>query len=128
MGHPGQGEIRMGQEATLMVTPDLEFDETQKRGAWLSYRAKPGPMSFLNLTPEYGRLKAAAFTGESLPGPRLMEGYSHMLIRPDCSAANMFEDIMRQGLIQHWGTVLGNIASELKTFFRLMNLDLRFYS
>jgi L-arabinose isomerase len=128
MGHPGQGEIRIGDDATLMVTPDLEFDETQKRGAWLSYRAKPGPMTFLNLTPEYGRLKAAAFTGESLPGPRLMEGYSHMLVRPDCSAVSMFEDIVRQGLIQHWGTVHGNIAAELKAFFRLMNLDLRLYS
>ncbi len=128
MGHPGHGEIRVGEESTLMVTPDLEFDETQKRGAWLSYRARPGRMTFLNFTPEYGRMKAAAFTGESLPGPRIMEGYAHMLVKPDCDAVFLFEDIVRQGLIQHWGTVHGDIVPELKVFFRLTGLDLRLYT
>jgi L-arabinose isomerase len=128
MGHPGHGEVRVGEESTLMVTPDLEFDETQKRGAWLSFRAKPGPMNFLNFTPEYGKLKAAAFTAESLPGPRLMEGYSHMLVRPSHNVVKLFEDIVRQGLIQHWGTVHGDIANELKAFSRLMDIDLHLFS
>lgn len=124
MGHPGQGESRVGEEASFMVTPDLEFDETQKRGAWLSYRAKPGPMTFLNFTPEYGRLKAAVFTGESLPGPRVMEGYSHMLVRPNCDAIELFETISRLGLIQHWGSVHGTITAELRAFARLLLLNL----
>ena len=81
MGHPGHGETRVADPATLMVTPDLEFDETQKRGAWLSYRARAGQMTFLNFTAEYGKLKAAAFQGEALAGPRIMEGYSHMLVK-----------------------------------------------
>ena len=128
MGHPGHGEIRVGEESTLMVTPDLEFDETQKRGAWLSYRAKPGRMTFLNFTPEYGKLKTAAFTGESLPGPRIMEGYSHMLVRPDCNAVALFEDIVRRGLIQHWGTVHGSILPELRAFSAMAGLDLQVLS
>jgi L-arabinose isomerase len=128
MGHPGHGEIRIGEESTIMVTPDLEFDETQKRGAWISYRAKPGPMSFLNLTPEYGKLKATAFTAESLPGPRIMEGYSHMLVRPVCDVEKLFVDIVRRGLIQHWGTVHGDIRNELEAFSRLMGLNLHIYS
>jgi L-arabinose isomerase len=128
MGHPGHGEIRVGEESTMMVTPDLEFDETQKRGAWLSYRAKPGLMSFLNFTPEYGKLKAAAFTADSLPGPRIMEGYSHMLVRPTHNVVELFKDIVRRGLIQHWGTVHGDITHELKAFSRLMGLDLHMYS
>ncbi len=127
MGHPGHGEVTIGEPSTLMVTPDLEFDETQKRGAWLSYRARPGAMSFLNFTPEYGSLKAAAFFGESLPGPRLMEGYAHMLVRPRGSAVEIFEDIVRRGLIQHWGTVHGDITAELKAFFRLMELNVHLY-
>jgi L-arabinose isomerase len=128
MGHPGQGEVRVAEESTLMVTPDLEFDETQKRGAWLSYRARPGRMTFLNFTPEYGKMKAAAFTGESLPGPRIMEGYAHMLVRADCGAVHLFEEIVRLGLIQHWGTVHGDIVPELKVFFRLAGLDLRLFA
>jgi L-arabinose isomerase len=127
MGHAGHGEIRIAEPSTLMVTYDLEFDETQKRGAWLSYKAKPGPMSFLNFTPEYGKLKTSAFTGDSLPGPRVMEGYSHMLVRPDCDAVELFCDISRRGLIQHWGTVQGHILPELRAFARLMELELRVY-
>jgi hypothetical protein len=125
MGHPGHGETRVGDESTMMVTPDLEFDETQKRGAWLSYRAKPGPMTFLNMTPEYGKLKVCAFTGVSLPGPRIMEGYSHMLVRPDVNAVDLFKGIVRQGLIQHWGTVHGSIMAELNAFFSLAGIALR---
>jgi L-fucose isomerase-like protein len=128
MGHPGHGEIRVGEESTIMVTPDLEFSETQKRGAWISYRAKPGLMSFLNFTPEYGKLKATAFTAESLPGPRVMEGYSHMLVRPACDVVKLFKDIVRRGLIQHWGTVHGDLTRELQAFSRIMSLDLHIYA
>ncbi len=45
--------------------------------------AKAGEMTFLNSTPEYGKLKACAFRGRALGGPRLMEGYSRMLVEPE---------------------------------------------
>lgn len=125
MGHPGQGELSFGDPSTYMVTCDLEFDATQKRGAWISYRAKAGEMTFLNFTPEYGKLKVAAFTGESLPGPRLMEGYSHMLIKPAGNAVQLFKTIVELGLMQHWGTVHGNILPELQYFSKQMELDLK---
>ena len=104
MGHPGHGEIRMGEESTIMVTPDLEFDETQKRGAWLSYRAKPGLMSFLNFRRSTESSKQRPLRAESLPGPRIMEGYSHMLVRPKHDAVELFKDIARRGL----NSALGN--------------------
>lgn len=125
MGHPGHGEIRIGDPSTFVVTYDLEFDASQKRGAWLSYRAKAGNMTFLNLTPEYGKLKAAVFTGESLAGPRLMEGYSHMLIKYSSDVGSLFKRIVELGLMQHWGTVHGNIVPELKIFSKLLDLDLK---
>jgi hypothetical protein len=125
MGHPGQGELSFGDPSTYRVTCDLEFDETQKRGAWISYRAKAGKMTFLNFTPEYGKLKVAVFTGESLPGPRLMEGYSHMLINPDGNAVHLFKTIVELGLMQHWGTVHGNILHELHYFSKQIGLELK---
>lgn len=125
MGHPGQGELSFGDPSTYMVTCDLEFDATQKRGAWISYRAKAGEMTFLNFTPEYGKLKVAAFTGESLPGPRLMEGYSHMLIQPSGNAVQLFKTIVELGLMQHWGTVHGDIIPELRYFSKQVGLDLK---
>ena len=127
MGHPGHGEIRVGEESTLMVTPDLEFDASQKRGAWISYRARAGEMTFLNFTAEYGRLKTAAFRGEALPGPRLMEGYSHMLIRACPNVNDLFRGIVEDGLIQHWATVHGNILPELRIFARLAGLEFKVY-
>jgi hypothetical protein len=107
-----------------MVTYDLEFDATQKRGAWLSYRAKPGMMTLLNFTPEYGKLKATAFRAESLSGPRVMEGYSHMVIKPEIDVVHLFKHIGERGLIQHWGTVHGDITAELEFFMKQMGLDL----
>lgn len=127
MGHPGHGEIRVGEESSIVVTPDLEFDSTQKRGAWISYRARAGEMTFLNFTPEYGRLKISAFRGDSLPGPRVMEGYSHMVVRAHPKVDDLFRRIVEDGLIQHWGTVHGNILPELRTFARLAGLGLTVY-
>jgi len=127
MGHPGHGEIRLADEATIMVTPDLEFDATQKRGAWLSYRARAGEMTFLNFTPEYGRLKCTAFRGEALAGPRAMEGYSHMVVRSRLPVRELFRGIVEDGLIQHWGTVYGDIVPGIRAFARLSGLELKVY-
>jgi L-arabinose isomerase len=130
MGHPGHGEVSVGDPETFRVTYDLEFDASQKRGAWLSYRAKAGEMTFLNFTPEYGKLKACAFRGRALGGPRLMEGYSHMLVepkRPDGSpgdAVGLFTKIVKLGLMQHWGTVHGDIGRELKCLSKMLGLEL----
>ncbi|KKL44903.1 hypothetical protein LCGC14_2361040, partial [marine sediment metagenome] len=125
LGHAGQGELSMGDPSTFTVTYDLEFDSSQKRGAWLSYRAKQGEMTLLNFTPEYGKLKAFAFRGECLPGPRIMEGYSHMLIRPPGNVIELYNNIVKNGLIQHWGTVHGDITSELDHLTRQLGLDLK---
>lgn len=124
MGHPGMGELSFGDPATFMVTPDLEFDASKPRGAWVSYRARPGRMTFMNLTPEKGGLQAAAFTGEALAGSRLMEGYAHMLVRPDTEARCLFEQIVRRGLIQHWGTVHGDVAQALRFLWRMYRREL----
>jgi L-arabinose isomerase len=128
MGHPGHGEMSMGASDTFVVTPDLEFDETEKRGAWLSYRARPGYMSFLNFTPAPGSVKVSLFTGESLPGVRLMEGYSHMLIKASVDVNTLFTQIVEDGLIQHWGTTYGDITEQLSLFTSMCGLSLTCYS
>jgi L-arabinose isomerase len=125
MGHPGHGEIRVGDPSTYAVTYDLEFDASQNRGAWLSYRAKAGEMTFLNFTPEYGKLKAAVFTGDSIAGPRIMEGYSHMLVKFSSDVVQLYKRIVELGLMQHWGTVHGNIVPELNSFFKQLELELK---
>jgi len=124
MGHPGYGEPSFGDPETFMVTRDLEFDPSQPAGVWLSYRAKPGPLTFFNLTPEYGHLKATAFRGIEEGGPRLMDGYAHMCVRAPGNAERLFERIVQRGLIQHWGTVHGDIMPELEFFARMAGLDL----
>jgi L-fucose isomerase-like protein len=122
MGHPGHGEFAFGAPDTYVVTRDLEFDLNQPAGAWLSYRAKPGMTTSFNMTPEHGRIKAAAFTGESLPGPRCMEGYSHMKVRTAADTRKLFHRIVEMGLIQHWGTVHGEIRAELRMFASMVGL------
>jgi len=124
MGHPGMGELSLGNPATFTVTPDLEIDESKERGVWLSYRAKAGVMTFLNMTPGAEKMKVTSFIGKALPGPRIMEGYSHMLIKPNSDVLLMFKRIVELGLVQHWGTVHGDIQKELIYLSRMMGLDL----
>ena len=125
MGHPGHGELSFGDPQTYRITRDLEFDPSQPAGAWISYRACVGEMTFLNFTPDRGGIKAAAFTGRESGGPRIMDGYSHMLVQPDANAVELFEQIVDLGLLQHWGTAYGNLRAELRCLARQLRIDLR---
>ncbi len=124
MGHPGFGEPSFAQEDTLQVTPDIEIDDAQDRGVWLSYRAAEGPMTLFNLSPEKGGFKGGYFFGTCLGGPRLMEGYAHMLIKPDCPAEPLFDAVIEAGLFQHWGAAYGDVRRELSFLARLLDLPL----
>jgi L-arabinose isomerase len=123
MGHPGYGELSFADPATIQVTPDIEIDDSQPRGVWISYRAKPGRMTLLNLTAEKQGLKAGMWSGNCLGGPRLMEGYAHMLLAPDTEAEQLFTRINEAALFQHWGAAYGDITQELS--FLLHDLGVR---
>lgn len=124
MGHPGFGEASFAQADTIQVTPDIEIDDSQDRGVWLSYRAAEGRMTLFNLSPAKGSFKGGYFSGQCLGGPRLMEGYAHMLVKPDCRAEPLFDTIAEKGLFQHWGAAYGDIRMELSFFSRLAGLEL----
>jgi L-arabinose isomerase len=123
MGHPGYGELSFAQPDTIQVTPDIEIDDSHDRGVWISYRAAEGRMSFLNLTASPGSFKGGFFSGLCLGGPRLMEGYAHMLVKPNGSAEGLFERIVRAGLFQHWGAAYGDIRPELGHLLRLLGVE-----
>ena len=124
MGHPGFGEVSFAQEGTIQVTPDIEIDDSQDRGVWVSYRAAEGPMTLFNLSAAKGSFKGGYFFGQCLGGPRLMEGYAHMLVKPDCPAEPLFDRIAEAGLFQHWGASYGDIRLELSFLARLTGLEL----
>ena len=123
MGHPGYGELSFAQEDTIQVTPDIEIDDSHERGVWISYRAAEGGMSFLNLTAAPGGFKGGFFAGQCLGGPRLMEGYAHMLVKPEVSAEGLFDRIVGAGLFQHWGAAYGDIRPELSHLLRLLRVE-----
>jgi L-arabinose isomerase len=123
MGHPGYGELSFAQPDTIQVTPDIEIDDSHDRGVWISYRAAEGRMSFLNLTASRGSFKGGYFSGQCLGGPRLMEGYAHMLVKPDGSAEGLFGRIVSAGLFQHWGAAYGDLRPELGHLLRLLGVE-----
>ena len=123
MGHPGYGELSFAQGDTIQVTPDIEIDDSHDRGVWISYRAAEGRMSFLNLTASRGSFKGGFFAGQCLGGPRLMEGYAHMLVKPDGPAEGLFERIVGAGLFQHWGAAYGDLRPELGHLLRLLGVE-----
>ncbi|MCX7039638.1 MAG: hypothetical protein NT005_10980 [Spirochaetes bacterium] len=124
MGHPGFGELSFAQPDTIQVTPDIEIDDSQDRGVWISYRAAEGPMTLFNLSAAKGSFKGGYFFGQCLGGPRLMEGYAHMLVKPDCPAEPLFGRVAEAALFQHWGAAYGDIRPELSFLARLTGLEL----
>lgn len=126
MGHPGPFDFSLGDPDTFRVTRDLEFDSSADCGAWVGFRAHEGTMTFLNFTPEYGRLKTACFQGDALPGSIALEGYVHMIIKPRLPAVPLFKKIVKLGLIQHWGTAYGDLVKELEFFSNIMSLNVQF--
>jgi len=54
-----------------------------------------------------------------------MEGYAHMLLKPEIDVAKLFKYIGEQGLMQHWGTVYGDITTELTYLMRQLELELK---
>lgn len=66
-------------------------------------------MTLLNFTPEYGKLKITAFTVKSLSGPRVMEGYAHMLLKPEIDVARLFRYIGEQGLCSTGEPCMGTL-------------------
>jgi hypothetical protein len=52
-----------------------------------------------------------------------MEGYAHMLVKPDGSAEGLFERIVGAGLFQHWGAAYGDIRPELSHLLRLLGVE-----
>jgi hypothetical protein len=53
-----------------------------------------------------------------------MEGYAHMLVKPPGDVIQLFKNIVGLGLMQHWGTVYGNIVDRLAYLMKLYELDL----
>jgi len=53
-----------------------------------------------------------------------MEGYAHMLVRPDCPAEPLFDRVIGAGLFQHWGAAYGDIRRELSFLARSIDLPL----
>jgi L-arabinose isomerase len=123
MGHPGFGELSFAQPDTIQVTPDIEIDDSQDRGVWISYRAAEGPMTLFNLSAAKGSFKGGYFFGQCLGGPRLMEGYAHMLVKPDCPAEPLFDRVAEAALFQHWGAAYGDVRLELSFLSRLLGLE-----
>ena len=125
LGHPGYGEISFADEETTELTPDIEIDDGQPRGVWLSYRAKAGLMSFLNLSPDEIGIRGACFTAECQGGARVMEGYAHMIVRPGAGAGHIFSKVNSYALFQHWGAAYGTLTSGISTLFELLDVPLR---
>ena len=54
-----------------------------------------------------------------------MEGYSHMLVKPPGDVIQLYKNIVKLGLMQHWGAVYGNIVDRLVYLMNLYELDLK---
>jgi L-arabinose isomerase len=114
MGHAGMHDVRLAG-SPVRITPDFEYCETGEfSGAWLEFKARSGPVTLASFFSDTDGFKIVTATGTALADGPVLEGFAHVLVRPDVPLPRFFEQIVRTGLTQHWVVTYGDVQSRLQ--------------
>lgn len=123
-GHAGMSDPELAGGGEVTIVPDAEYaavDEVE--GAWLSFTARPGPVTAVSLFAGLQRYRVACFRGEVLPTREKLAGFPHALVRIQQPLQAFFERAGRLGLTQHFALSYDEVAGRLARFCRVAGLD-----
>jgi len=114
MGHAGMHDVRLaGSE--VRITPDYEYCESgEYSGAWMEFRGRSGRVTLASFFSDTDGFKVVTAGGTSLEEGPVLEGFAHVLVRPDVPLESFFEPIVRTGLTQHWVVCHGDVRGRLE--------------
>ena len=70
-----------------------------------------------------GRYKLVTFQAESLPGKHLLATYSHTIFKPVVPVKELFEQVLRIGVTQHYALVDGDYRPQLAALAEMMGFE-----
>jgi len=123
-GHAGMHDPRVaGSEVTIIK--DMEYYQTDETaGAWRKFIAKPGDVTLVSMFSDRDGYRVVSFKGYVEPGVDKMPfGFSHAFIRCEKDLDHLYENLVRNGLTQHFSLCWGDIGEKLRMFCRLMRIE-----
>jgi len=124
MGHAGVHDPRLADAEGVTIVPDAEFRLADPvEGAWQEFILAPGPVTCVSLYDTGQGYRLTAFRGESLGGPRRLQGFAHAIVRPAMPVADLLGRLVRLGMTQHLSVVPGDVIRILGTWCRLRGIE-----
>lgn len=127
MGHMGMLDVEAAKDPKkVKVIPDVEyknFDEVE--GAYMYFIAKEGPVTLFSLIDEGDNYRFIVGKGEAVSRDReKIEGYSHILVRPNMPVEDFLKKASEAGAGQHWAITYGDHVSILKKLADFMGVNI----
>jgi L-arabinose isomerase len=120
-GHAGIHDPALAGDGEVRLVPDAEYAASDPvEGAWLSFAARPGPVTAVSLFAGAQDCRLTAFRGEVLPNRGKLEAFPHALVRIERPLAEFFEKAARLGLTQHFALSYDPVAGCLEKLSRLL--------
>ncbi|NPV07996.1 MAG: hypothetical protein HPY83_08545 [Anaerolineae bacterium] len=124
MGHAGLHDPRLASDEGVTIVPDYEYRHADAlEGAWQEFVLRPGPVTCLSLYDTRAGYRLTAFEGESLGGPKRLQGFAHALVRPDRDVSLLLPELLSLGLTQHFAIAPGRVASVLEKWCQLSGIE-----
>lgn len=123
MGHDGPGHIAIAEGKTK-VRPLKVYHGKVGKGLSVEMSVKNGPVTLLSvLEQSSGKLLLLLAEGQSVPGPILQIGNTNSRYQFSIGARKFVNDWNSHGPAHHCAVGIGNMASRIKKFGQLLNID-----
>ncbi len=135
-GHAGPNDHNdPAWQDNVIISRDVRFAKTSWKYAgapFAWYRISPGMKTVAGLFEQNGRYKLVTFMAESLDAKdtpqshtkHLLATYSHTIFRPEVPVKQLFEQILKVGVTQHFAIVDGDYRPQLEALAEIMGFEL----
>jgi len=121
LGHAGMQDARLSDE--VILEPDGEYLESEPDSAWMSFRARGGPVTLLSVFCDRQRFKLVVACGEALAGPRRLLGSPHAIVHLETPLDSFVSRALHTGMTQHFGLVHSDVSADLKMLAEILDLE-----
>lgn len=115
--HCGCGSPSLADESGFQLCPVRLAND----GVCVRYTARPGPVTFVNLTGRKGNYRMCAFEGQATPTGMVFEGTPLKLVTRT-PLDKIWSAVTAGGFGHHWMTAYTHAAAELSEFCRLVDV------
>ena len=134
-GHAGPNDHNDPKwQDNVIISRDVRFAKTSWKYAgapFAWYRISPGMKTVAGLYEEDGRYKLVTFMAESLDAKdtpqsskkHLLATYTHTIFKPIVPVKELFEQVLKIGVTQHYAIVDGDWRPQLEALAEIMNFE-----